>query len=215
MIAGHIADDWSEAPPQGIFRRKVMHLFSLWIDGITKPFKMAARLSDSPAPAVGLAAVLIRFAATSLTSILSLYLLGRLPFVPSELTMLPTERYYLAEMFFLPLWGLAIWTLMGSFVYLCLRFTRARSQYDKILNIIGMGMLVPMPFLWIWDWAAISFNIYTVTNQAITHSVAQAWETTIQAVCYARVLKARLPLAVALAVLSNALYVVLAMHFIR
>ena len=192
-----------------------MRIFRLWIDGIARPLKMAASLSDAPAPALGLAAVLIRFIATSLTSILALYLLARLPFVPSELTMLPTERYYLAEMFFLPLWGLAIWILMGSFVYLSLRFINSKSDYDKILNIIGIGMLVPMPFLWIWDWTAITLNIYTVINQAITHSIAQSWEATIQAVCYAKVLRIRLPIAIALAVLTNALYIVLAMHFIR
>jgi hypothetical protein len=78
-----------------------------------------------------------------------------------------------------------------------------------------MGMLVPMPLLWIWDWTAIALNIYTVTNQAITHSMAQTWEATIQAVCYTKVLKTKAPIAIALAVLSNALYVVLAMHFIR
>jgi hypothetical protein len=193
----------------------MMRIFRLWIDGIARPLKMAASLSDAPAPALGLAAVLIRFIATSLTSILALYLLARLPFVPSELTMLPTERYYLAEMFFLPLWGLAIWILMGSFVYLSLRFINSKSDYDKILNIIGIGMLVPMPFLWIWDWTAITLNIYTVINQAITHSIAQSWEATIQAVCYAKVLRIRLPIAIALAVLTNALYIVLAMHFIR
>jgi hypothetical protein len=193
----------------------MMHLFRLWVDGITRPFKLATALSSAPAPAVGLAAVLIRFVATSLTSILSLYLLGRLPFVPSELTELPTERYYLAEMFFLPLWGLAIWILMASVVYLSLRFTSTKSDHDKILNIIGMGMLVPMPLLWIWDWTAIAVNIYTVTNQAITHSIAQTWEATIQVVCYVKVLKIRLPIAIFLAVVTNACYVLLAMHFIR
>jgi hypothetical protein len=192
-----------------------MRLFRLWIDGIAGPPKMTASLSDAPAPALGLAAVLIRFVATSLTSILPLYLLAMLPFVPSELTMLPTERYYLAEVFFLPLWGLAIWILMGSFVYLSLRFSIVKSEYDKILNIIGIGMLVPMPLLWIWDWTAIALNIYTVTNQAITHSIAQVWEATIQTICYVKLLKVRLLFAIVLAVLTNALYIVLAMHFIR
>jgi hypothetical protein len=192
-----------------------MRLFRLWIDGIARPFKMATALAIAPAPAVGLVAVLIRFVATSLTSILSLYLLGRLPFVPSELTALSTERYYLAEMFFLPIWGLAIWILMASIVYLCLRFTRTRSDYDKILNIIGIGMLVPMPVLWIWNWTAIAVNIYTVTNQAITHSIAQTWEATIQAVCYVKLLKISLPIAIALAIVTNACYILIAMHFIR
>jgi hypothetical protein len=192
-----------------------MNILKLWVDGIARPLKMAARIGDAPTPALGLAAVLIRFVATSATSILALYLLGRLPFVPSELVTLPTDRYYFAEMFFLPVWGLAIWLLMGSFVYLVLRFANTERSYDGILNIVGMGMLVPMPFLWLWDWTAIALNIYTVTNQAVTHSVAQSWEASIQAICFVKALKLHPAAAILLAVLINALYICLAMHFIR
>jgi hypothetical protein len=176
---------------------------------------MASRLSDAPAPKLGLAAVLIRFVTTSATSLLALYLLSRLPFAPSEFVDLPVEKYYLAEMFFLPLWGLAIWILMGSVVYLILRFSSAKCDFDKILNIFGLGMLVPMPFLWLWDWTAIALNIYTVTNQAITHSIAQIWEAAIEIVCFLKVLRLRPASSIALVAIANAIYIALAMHFIR
>jgi len=187
----------------------------LWLDGIIRPLKMTAHLAVAPAPGVGFAAVLLRFVVTSLTSILSLYLLGRQPFVPSELVMLPTERYYFAELFFLPFWGLAIWSLMGSFVYLTVRLSKGEADYGKILNSIAVGMLVPMPFLWVWDWTAIALNIYTVTNQVVTHSIAQLWEASIQAICFVKVLRLNPALAIVLAVLANAMYIALAMHFIR
>jgi hypothetical protein len=192
-----------------------MNLFRLWLDGILRPLRMASRLSEAPAPQVGLAAVLIRFVTTSATSLLALYLLSRLPFAPSELVELPIEKYYLVEMFFLPLWGLAIWILMGSVVYLSLRFSSAKCDFDKILNIFGLGMLVPMPFLWLWDWSAIALNIYTITNQAITHSIAQIWEAAIEIVCFLKVLRLRPVSSIALVVIANAIYIALAMHFIR
>jgi uncharacterized membrane protein len=78
---------------------------------------------------------------------------------------------------------------MATIVYLTLRFSSANCSYDKILNIIGMGMLVLMPFLWIWDWTAIALNIYTVANQAVTHSIAQSWEATIEALCFNKILR--------------------------
>jgi hypothetical protein len=192
-----------------------MNILRLWALGIFRPANMAARLNNAKGPSFGLCAVLVRFVSTSATSILALYLAGRLPFAPSELILLPTEKYYFAEMFFLPAWGLAIWLLMASMAYLALRFRGAESNYDKILNIVGMGMLVPMPFLWIWDWTAIALNIYTVTNQAVSHSIAQAWETTVQAICYVKVLKVSVSMAIFLAILTNAIYILLAMHFIR
>ena len=192
-----------------------MEIFRLWIDGIARPFNMAAKLGDKTTPNVGLIAVVIRFTITSLTTLLALYLLSRVPFAPSELVILPTEKYYFAEMFFLPLWGLGIWILMSSLAYLVLRFTNASNDFDKILNIVGIGMLVPMPFLWLWDWTAIVLNIYTVTNQAFTHSLAQTWEAAIQAICFVKIIKIHPVLAILLAVLLNALYIGLAMHLIR
>jgi len=193
----------------------MMEIFRLWINGIAQPFNMAARLADKTHPTLGLMAVVIRFTITSLTTVLALYWLGRMPFAPSEWVILPAEKYYFAEMFFLPLWGLAIWMLMSSLAYLILRLTNANSDFDQILNIIGIGMLIPMPFVWLWDWIAIALNIYTVMNQAFTHSVAQTWEATIQAICFVKILKIQPALSILLVVLINALYIGLAMHIIR
>jgi hypothetical protein len=190
-------------------------ILKLLIDGIRRPVKMADALAKAPAPAMGLQAVLFRFILTSITSLLALQLLHRLPFAPSELVNLPIEKYYFAEVFFLPVWGVAIWVLMSSVVYLVLQLGKITVDYGKILNAIGIGMLVPMPVLWVWDWIAIGLNIYTVTNQAVSHSIALSWGAIIQVICITRLLKVKLWLAVILIVVANAMYVALAMHFIR
>ncbi len=192
-----------------------MRIIGLWLAGILNPAKMASQLQDCSSPSYGLFAVLIRFIVTTLTTGLALYLLGRKPFAPSEFVSLPDDRYYFAQLFFLPLWGLAIWFLMGAVAHLILRLARKGNDFDQILNVIGLGMLVPMPFLWLWDWAAIAFGLYKVTIMAITHTVAQAWEATVEAIGLVKVLKLTVPLAVALSVLTNAIYIALAMHFIR
>ncbi len=176
---------------------------------------MTEELKHKSAPLWGFVMVLIRFIITSLTSLLALYLLHRIPFAPSKLTMLPIEQYYRAEIFFLPLWGIGIWILMAGLSHLSIRIFRGASDYDQILNIIGMGMLTPMPVLWLWDWIAIAIDIYGLTAQAISHTVAQLWEATIQTIGFKTILGLKLPTAALLAVVINALYVALAMIFIR
>jgi len=178
----------------------------LWWAAISKPLKMIEELAKKPAPLSGFLMVLTRFIITSATSLLALYLLHRLPFAPSRLTFLPIEKYYGAEIFFLPVWGIGMWLLMAALVHLLIRLARRTSNYDQILNIIGMGMLTPMPFLWLWDWAAVGMNIYSVTAQAISHSIAQLWETSIQTIGFKTILGLRLPAAVILALAANALW---------
>jgi hypothetical protein len=144
-----------------------------------------------------------------------LYLLGRLPFAPSRLTFLPMEHYYRAEILFLPLWGLGIWLLMASLAHVFIRLTRKGSNFDQILNVIGMGMLVPMPAVWLFDWTAIGFSFYPMMPMAVSHSVFQLWEVGIEATGLSKLLGLRLPVAVMVAIAINVVYVLLAMTFIR
>jgi hypothetical protein len=192
-----------------------MDFLRIWLLGITAPSRIFYTLGDKPAPFWGMSAVLIRFVVTSLTSILSLYLLGRLPFAPSRLSFLPVENYYRAEIFFLPFWGLGIWLLMGGITHLAIRLFGKRNDFDRILNIIGLGMIVPMPVLWLFDWTAIGLDFYGLMPQAVSHSIAQTWEAGVEAVGFKKLLGLGLPFAVALAVIINAVYILLAMIFIR
>jgi hypothetical protein len=176
---------------------------------------MFDELRQKPAPFWGLRAVLIRFVVTSLTTTLALHLLGGLPFAPSRLTFLPMEDYYRAQILFLPLWGLGIWLLMASMAHIFIRLAGKRSSFDQVLNVIGMGMLVPMPAVWLFDWTAIGFSFYTMMPMAISHSASRLWEVGIEATGLNKVLGLRLPIAVTVAMVINVVYVLLAMALIR
>ncbi len=192
-----------------------MNLAAMWFYGVTKPTRMMEELSRKPAPSYGLLVVMIRFIVTALTSILALYLLKRLPFAPSYLSFLNVENYYRAELFFLPVWGFGIWILMSGVAHVVIRISGKESHFDSILNIVGMGMIIPMPFLWLWDWASIAVGQYQVFNQAVSHSFAQLWEASIQAFAFKKLIGLNTLFAFILAIIINIIYVLLANIFIR
>ena len=192
-----------------------MNFLRLWVTGITDPAQAFDELKGKPAPAWGLAAVMIRFLFTSLTTILSLHLLDCEPFVPSYLTFLRTETYYRAEIFFLPAFGFALWLLGSALVYLILRLLGRGSDFDQILNVVGMGMLIPMPAVWLWDWTTIALDWYKTTVMAASHAVFALWGAMLYTIGFKEVLGFRTALARGLAAAITGLYVGLAMVFIR
>jgi hypothetical protein len=104
---------------------------------------------------------------------------------------------------------------MASVAHLFIRLAGKGTSFDQTLNVMGMGMLVPMPAVWIFDWAAIGFSFYTMMPMAISHSVFQFWEVVIEAIGFNRLLGLRLRFGVTVAIVINAVYVLLAMTFIR
>lgn len=126
-----------------------MNFLQVWLAGLSSPSRAFEELQSKPAPLWGLWAVLVRFTGTSLTTILALHLLGRVPFAPSSLTFLAAENYYAAEIFFLLLFGLAAWLMMSSITHVVLRLGGKASDFDRILNVVGVGMLTPMPAVWL------------------------------------------------------------------
>jgi len=192
-----------------------LNLGQVWLLGLINPPRAFEELKSKPAPMWGLWAVLIRFVATSLTTTLALYLLGRLPFEPSRLTFLATEEYYAAEIFFLPLFGLAVWLLAGAVVHVILRLAARVTNFDKILNVIGMGMLIPMPVVWLWDWIAIALNWYQLAVMAVSHSVFALWGVILYSVGFKKILGLRTLPAIGLALVITGIYISLASLFIR
>lgn len=151
----------------------------LWLLGITNPSAAFDELRGKPAPSWGLWAILVRFVVTSLTSILALLLLDQRPFIDSYLTFLPADRYYAAEVFFLPLFGLAGWLLGGAVVHLILRLAGRQSSFDWILNVIGWGLLIVMPAVWLLDWVSIALDIYGVGLVPLVHALISIWEVAL------------------------------------
>ena len=196
-------------------RNSPLDFLYFWFRAIFKPIRTIDELIRKPSPTWGLWAVLTRFIVTSLTTTLALYLLGRLPFVDSQLTILPIENYYKAEIFFLPFWGLGIWLLMSSLSHIIIRLSGRSSNFDHVLNIIGIGMLVPMPFLWLWDWTSIGLNWPYLPQLAVAHSLSQIWEGSIQAIGFRRIVGLKVRFAIILAIVINVVYILLAQFFIR
>jgi hypothetical protein len=192
-----------------------MSFVQLWLQGIVRPTRAFDQLKGMPAPHWGLAAVLIRFVVTALTTTLALLLLGREPFWPSYLTFLPPERYYAVLVFAFPIFGLVAWLLMGSIAHLALRLAGRQSDVDQILNIAGMAMLIPMPVLWLWDWAMIALDAYQVATMAPSHALVQVWEAALGAVGFRRILGLGPGTAIALAVAINLVFILMGSLFSR
>jgi hypothetical protein len=192
-----------------------MNFVQVWLLGIVNPYRMFDELKSKPAPLCGFCAVLIRFVATSIITILALYLLGRAPFVSSNLAFLTTENYHSAKIFFLPIFGLVAWLLMSSIAHIVLRLVGKASNFDQVLNIVGMGMLILMPVMWLWDWMMIALNLYQLTTMAVSHTVVQLWEAIIEFVGFKRILGLGTLLAVCIALAINCVFILLGAALVR
>lgn len=192
-----------------------MSFVRVWLTGLINPARSFEGLKGKPAPQWGLLAVLIRFIPTSIFVTLPLYLLSRGPFTPSSLTFLATNNYYMAQVFFLPIFGLTIWLLMSAFAHVVMRFAGKGSDFDLVLNIVGMGMLIPIPVVWAWDVTMIALNLYLLPVMAVSHAIFQLWEASIEAVGFVRLLRLGVVPAIILALIINTLYIAVAMIFIR
>ncbi len=148
-----------------------MNFVQVWLSGVINPVRSLDELKGKPAPQWGLLAVLTRFIPTAIMVTFLLFLLGREPFYPSSLSFLATRNYYMAQAFFLPIFGVTIWLLMSAFAHVALRLTRKSSEFDLVLNIVGMGMLIPMPVVWAWDVTMIALNLYQLPVMAISHAL--------------------------------------------
>jgi hypothetical protein len=135
-------------------------------------------LPDRGAPGVGLAAVLIRFVVQDLVETLPLAVLGRRPFTPARVRIRP-EHHYRAQLVFLPPFGVAAWLCMGGAAHAVLRLTGRRSELARVLDVIGVGMAVPMPPLWVADAALIATNRFGMPALGLVNVPVQLWETVL------------------------------------
>jgi hypothetical protein len=162
-----------------------------------------------------LAAVLVRFILTSLFVALPLTLLGRTPFQPPYLTGIPEERYYLLLVFAFPLFGVVTWLLMSGCAHLLLRFSSNPTDFDRVANIVGMSMLIPVPVILAWDLVMILSNTYRLATMAPSHSLFQVWETTLGILGFKRVLGLGTRPAILVAIVINLIYVLMGALFSR
>jgi hypothetical protein len=193
-----------------------MNLLELWWTGVLRPGRAFEALRARPAPAWGFRVVLVFNLIISFTTILALLLLGRLPSRPVAVTFIAPEDYYRAEIFFLPVLRLAVWLLGAAVVHLGLRLAGRGSDFDRILNIEGLGYLVVMPFILLSDWIAIALGAYQPAVLTIGHGgVALLWGILLSVCGLRTLLGVRTGLALALTLVSSAFQIPLLAIFAR
>ena len=101
-------------------------------------------------------------------------------------------------------------------VHLILRGIGRESDFDWILNVIGFGLLIPMPLTWLVDWSAIALDIYGRGITPLIHSLISLWEIALISVGLAKMEEARPLIYILLAVLVKVgVYIPLAAIFVR
>jgi hypothetical protein len=107
--------------------------------------------------------------------------------VPPYLAILNEANYFLAEIFFLPLFGVAAWLLSSALVHLILRLTGSGCHIDRVMNVIGFSLLVVMPVVWLVDWATIAIDAYGANSTIPIHAAVSIWEVALMAVGFRRI----------------------------
>lgn len=185
-----------------------------WAHGLVHPAAAMRALPDSGAPKVGLAAVATRFAVQDLVQTLPLAVLGRRPFMPAKVPIRP-EHHYCAQLVFLPVFGLGAWLGMGGTAHGLLRLTGHRSDVRRVLDVVGVGMLLPMPPLWLSDAALIAVDRFSMPALGFVNVPVQLWETALFAVGLHAALAVPWRPAVLAGVAASTVYVLGASRLLR
>ncbi|HEY6686426.1 MAG TPA: hypothetical protein VI094_09495, partial [Propionibacteriaceae bacterium] len=188
-------------------------LIRLWGQGLVHPIAAMESLPDTGAPKQGLAAVLIRFAIQDLAQTLPLALLGRRPFMPAKVPIRP-KNHYRTQLVYLPVFGLGAWLLMGGAVAGLLRLTGQKLDVRRVLDVIGVGMLIPMPALWLGDVALIAVDGFRMPALAFINVPTQLWETALFGIGLHTTLDLPWRPAVLAALTASTVYVVGASRFV-
>lgn len=90
-----------------------------------------------------------------------------------------------------------------------------RFNFSRTLNVVGVGMLIPMPPLWAADALMIATNTFHLPGPAITHSAVVLWETALSALGFHVALDVPWAPAIAVGLGVNGLGVHLGATFVR
>jgi hypothetical protein len=192
-----------------------MRFIWVWLTGYYNPVKMIEALRSEPAPLWGFYGQLLRAALDSLLLYLPVALMGGVPPTPSNLSFLPTEQYYWHLIWIAPLVLGAVWLVSSAFTHVVLRLTGRPSDFDQILNIVGMATLVVGAFLLVWDWVWFALGGANQYFLGISHLVIDLWGVVITAIGLKRILDVPIWLGAVLSLLSIPIALPLAIMFMR
>ena len=192
-----------------------MTFIQLWSTGYFHPGKFIDELKTKPAPYWGFYAQLLRALLDSLLLYLPVTLLGRVPPTPSYLSFIPTERYYAALIWLGPPVLIAELLMGVSFLHLALRLMGRASDFDQILNIVGMAALIVGAVLIPWDWAWSAIGGVDQYFLGISHLILSLWATLITVIGLKRILGIPVWLGTLLSLLAIPVSLPLAIMFMR
>jgi hypothetical protein len=73
---------------------------------------------------------------------------------------IPPKRHYRTQLVYLPAFSVGAWLLMGATAHGLLRLSGYDADLRRVLDVVGMGMLMPMPPLWVADVLLIATDTY-------------------------------------------------------
>src|SRR4030042_4995183 len=192
-----------------------MNYVKLWLTAYINPRRFADELRIKPAPQWGFFAALQRGLMDSLFTYLPVYLLGRIPPSPSNLSFIPTENYYGALIFLGPIVLLAIWLISSSLTHLILKLSSIRSDFDQILNINGFITLVVGSIIILWDGLWLTIGGMNQNTLGISHLIIDIWAIIITIIALKRILDVPVWLGIVLNIIAIAFSLPLAIMFMR
>ena len=151
----------------------------------------------------------------SLLIYLPVYLLGRVPPTPSNLSFIPTEKYYGALIILSPLVLIAELLLSSSLMHLILRLSKRRSDIDILLNISGFIALAIGSVIILWDAFWLVVGGMTQYSMGISHLIIDIWAIAITTVALKRILDVPAWLGILLNIAGIAVSMPLAIMFMR
>jgi len=192
-----------------------MNYVKLWFTAYVNPRRFADELKKAPAPSWGFLAALQRGLMDSLLIYLPVYLLGRVPPTPSNLSFIPTEKYYGALIILSPLVLIAELLLSSSLMHLILRLSKRRSDIDILLNISGFIALAIGSVIILWDAFWLVVGGMTQYSMGISHLIIDIWAIAITTVALKRILDVPAWLGILLNIAGIAVSMPLAIMFMR
>ncbi len=192
-----------------------MNFVRLWGSGYLSPRRFIDELSDKRAPHWGLGAQCLRALLDSLLVYLPISLMGRVPPTPSFLPVFPTERYFATLVWLTPLVLISQLLLSTAFIHCTLRLLGRTSDFDRLVNLVGMTALVVGAVLVPWDWAWFAIGGVGQYFLGISHLIIDLWAVYLVVLGMKRMLGIPTWLGIALNVLGLAVSLVVAMVFMR
>lgn len=192
-----------------------MGFVRLWLTAYARPIRFIDKLEAKPAPHWGIYGQLLRASLDSLLVYLPVALMGRAPPTPSYVSIIPTEQYYGALIGLGPVVLMAELLIGASFLHVAIRLSGRRSDFDQILNVVGMAALVVGAVLIPWDWMWFAIGGVDQYFLGISHLVISLWNVLLTVLGLRRILGVPVALAVLLSILAIPVSLPIAIMFMR